>query len=218
MKVFIDLFAGLGGASEAFYRDPTWQVMRIDNNEALLEHTSGLILADITDFDATIAIINNLMPPEVEKIVVWASPPCLEFSNAYSAPRAIASRNDEEFAPSLDCLHAARDIIEELQDSRPITRIFWYIENVKGAIEIFDEEIGQTWRQRIGQFFLWGNFPKIALGDSTIRGLRKPDKRWSPIRSNIKAKVPIEYSQAIMASIDNQSTLTSFFGDAEQDA
>ncbi len=211
MKVFIDLFAGLGGASEAFYQDSTWQVMRIDNNEALLEHTAGLILADITDFEATMAIINNLMPARLDKLVVWASPPCLEFSNAYSAPRAKAARNGEEFAPSLDCLHAAMDIIDQLPCDA------WYIENVKGAIDIFTEEINQTWQQRIGQFFLWGNFPKIALADSTIRGLRKPDKRWSPIRSNIKAKVPIEYSQAILASIDNQSTLTSFFGVAEQE-
>jgi len=210
MKVFIDLFAGLGGASEAFYRDPTWQVMRIDNNEELLEHTPGLILADITDFEATMAIINNLMPADVDKLVVWASPPCLEFSNAYSAPKSIALRRGQEFGPSLDCLHAAMDIIDQLPCDH------WYIENVKGAIEIFNEEINQAWQQHIGQFFLWGNFPKIALADSTIRGLRKPDKRWSPIRSNIKAKVPIEYSQAILASIDNQSTLTSFFGDAEQ--
>ena len=212
MKVFIDLFAGLGGASEAFYRDPTWQVMRIDNNEALLEHTAGLIIADITDFEATMAIINNLMPANVDKLVVWASPPCLEFSNAYSAPAAIAARRGEEFAPSLNCLHAALDIIDQLPCDA------WYIENVKGAIDIFTEEINQTWQQRIGQFFLWGNFPKIALPDSHIRGLRKEDKRWSPIRSNIKAKVPIEYSQAIMASIDNQLTLTSFFGDAEQES
>lgn len=212
MKVFIDLFAGLGGASEAFYRDSTWQVMRIDNNEALLEHTPGLIVADITDFDATMAIIKALMPAEVTKLVVWASPPCLEFSNAYSAPRSKAARNGEEYAPSLACLHAAMDIIDQLPCDA------WYIENVKGAIEIFNEEINQTWQQRIGQFFLWGNFPKIALADSTIRGLRKPDKRWSPIRSNIKAKVPIEYSQAILASIDNQTTLTSFFADDEQDA
>jgi hypothetical protein len=212
MKVFIDLFAGLGGASEGFYRDSTWQVMRIDNNEALLEHTAGLIVADITDFQGTMAIINNLMPANVDKLVVWASPPCLEFSNAYSAPASIAARNGEEFNPSLNCLHAAMDIIDQLPCD------YWYIENVKGAIEIFDEEIGQAWRQRVGQFFLWGNFPKIALADSTIRGLRKEDKRWSPIRSNIKAKVPIEYSQAILASIDNQLTLTSFFEDAEQDA
>lgn len=211
MKVFIDLFAGLGGASEAFYQDPTWQVMRIDNNVDLLEHTAGLILADITDFEATMNIVNNLMPVKVEKLVVWASPPCLEFSNAYSAPKAIAARNGEEYTPSCDLLHAAMDIIKELPCDH------WYIENVKGAIEIFNEEINQAWQQRIGQFFLWGNFPKIALADSTIRGLRKPDKRWSPIRSNIKAKVPIEYSQAILASIDLQSTLTSFFGDAEQE-
>ena len=211
MKVFIDLFAGLGGASEAFYQDSSWQVIRIDNNEALLEHTAGLWICDITDYQATRTMIECHLPMEIEKLVIWASPPCLEFSNAYSAPRPTAQRNGESFEPSMSCVLAALDLINYFQPHH------WYIENVKGAIDYFNEEIGEAYRQRIGQFFLWGNFPKIALADSTIRGLRKPDKRWSPIRSNIKAKVPIEYSQAIMASIDNQSTLTSFFGVVEQE-
>lgn len=210
MKVFIDLFAGLGGASQAFVDDPEWMVFRIDNNDLLLEHVPGLWILDITDFDATKTVIEQHLPMEIEKMVIWASPPCLEFSNAYSAPRPTAQRNGESFEPSMGCVLAALDLINYFEPHH------WIIENVKGAIEYFNEEIGEAYRQRIGQFFLWGNFPLIALKDSNIRGLRKPDKRWSPIRSNIKAKVPIEYSQAILASIENQSSLTSFFSNDEQ--
>ncbi len=201
MKVFIDLFAGLGGASQAFYDSPEWYVIRIDNNEALLEYTKGLCILDISDFEGTKQVIKQLLPRHVEKLVIWASPPCVEFSNAYNAPKGKATRAGEDFSPSLACILAALDLIDYFEPHH------WIIENVKGAIEYFNEEIGHAYRQRIGQFFLWGNFPLIALKDSTHRSLTKPDRRWSPIRPNIKAKIPIEYSQAILTSIDNQTTL-----------
>lgn len=200
MKVFIDLFAGLGGASEAFYHDPSWKVLRIDNNEELLPHCDGLIISDITDYEGTMRIIKALLPATLTKLVVWASPPCLEFSNAYNAPAAEAARAGIPFEPSVDCLHAALDIIEALSPN------FWYIENVKGAIQIFSEEIGMKFRQSLGQFYLWGSFPLIPLpGDN--RKIRKNDSRWSPLRSNIRAKLPFLYSKYLLTSIDHQTTL-----------
>jgi len=35
MKHMLDLFSGLGGASEAMVRDDTWSVLRIENNPLL---------------------------------------------------------------------------------------------------------------------------------------------------------------------------------------
>jgi len=200
MKVMIDLFAGLGGASTAFWNHPDWLVLRIDNNEDLLPYTKGLIMADITDFDAVCAIIDALMPEEVEQLVIWASPPCLEFSNAFSSPRSKAQRAGLDYSPSMDCLFAALDIIEHYSPE-----IFW-IENVRGATKYFEEEIG-TFRQRIGQFFLWGQFPLIALREARHRYLTKPDKRHSPIRANIRAEIPEEISKAVLASIEFQGKL-----------
>ena len=46
MKVFIDLFSGLGGAAAAFDADPSWTTIKIDNNPILAEHNRGLILMD----------------------------------------------------------------------------------------------------------------------------------------------------------------------------
>ena len=34
-NLFIDLFSGLGGASEAFMRSESWDVVRIENNPEL---------------------------------------------------------------------------------------------------------------------------------------------------------------------------------------
>ena len=85
MKVFIDLFCGLGGASEAFRKHPNWKVIAIDNNPILLPHVHGLILADVHDTDNIKSIITALLfehTDEIEQIVVWASPPCTEFSLA----------------------------------------------------------------------------------------------------------------------------------------
>ena len=48
MKIFIDLFCGLGGASSAFV-GTDWRVIRIDNNPDLLEHVKGMWLLDMKD-------------------------------------------------------------------------------------------------------------------------------------------------------------------------
>ena len=50
MKRVLDLYSGLGGFSEAFYQDPTWEVIRIDNNP-LLADVPNTIIADLTKLD-----------------------------------------------------------------------------------------------------------------------------------------------------------------------
>ena len=79
MKFFIDLFCGLGGASEAFVRDPAWKVIRIDNNEELLEHVRGMWLLDMMDWQDVFVCLYAHLPADAE-IFVWASPPCTDFS------------------------------------------------------------------------------------------------------------------------------------------
>ena len=98
MKV-LDLFSGLGGFSEAFLRAGD-EVVRVENNP-LLSEVPNTSIQDVWDVrDRIIEYKRNGQP--IRKIdVVLASPPCLEFSLAYSAPRAVAQRNNEEFEPSL---------------------------------------------------------------------------------------------------------------------
>jgi len=216
MKVFIDLGCGLGGASEAFIQDPKWLVIRIDNNPDLKPLVAGLIVADVTDIPATLGIIQATLTMHGISLddctlVIWASPPCDEFSYAYNSKRSIASRQEEDYEPSLEIMQACKHIIETLLPD------YWYIENVRGAINDFRNDLGE-WTQQVGSFFLWGKHPMIAFKDNETRYLKKLDVRHSEMRAQLRAKVPLEISQAIKDSIDLQRTLTSFCVGDEQDA
>lgn len=208
LKVMIDLFAGLGGASQAFVDDPNWFVIRIDNNPILLEHTEGLILSDIADVDRTMAIIhrrildhrNNVHvtgdPNEMtlEKLVIWASPPCVQYSLANM------NRDPNNFDHTL--LQAALTIIDQMNPNA------WIIENVKGAIESFNEIIGLPWCQSIGPIFLWGQFPILSFKDASSRTHYKMlDKGSRALRPNLRALIPYSVSEAYKLSIECQKTL-----------
>ncbi len=209
-KVFIDLCAGLGGASQAFWDSPEWLVIRIDNNADLLPLTPGLTLLDITDLNEVMTVCSAILAghgldwDKIEKLVVWASPPCQEFSNAYDAigPRRI--RNGEEHVPSFELVDACMAIIARLAPDQ------WYIENVHGAIPYFQCRLGAP-RQKVGSFFLWGRHPLVDFHNPTHRYIKKMDKRHSPMRSQILAKVPMEISQAILDSLVLQTTMDMYF-------
>ncbi len=209
MKIFIDLCAGLGGASEAFVLDPNWLVIRIDNNPELKPLTPGLTIVDVTDVDATLTLIHAICKihgasiKSADKLVVWASPPCDEFSYAYNAKQATAARNGEDYQPDMSIMMACRDIIRTLLPHH------WYIENVRGAINWFTPYLG-PYRQQLASFFVWGDHPIVDFYDANLRKLRKVDIRHSELRAQYRAKVHFEISQAIKDSIDKQSTLTSF--------
>ena len=87
MKVFIDLFSGLGGASAAFDEDPSWQTIKIDNNPELVPLNRGLKLMDLENVDWTIHALTLMLESiadehGIEKVVLWMSPPCNQFSYA----------------------------------------------------------------------------------------------------------------------------------------
>ena len=198
MKLMLDLFSGLGGASEAFVQSPDWEVIRIDNNE-LLADVPFTIMGDLT----------KQHPTRMKPDLIWASPPCTDFSLAYSAPRAVAAREGREFEPDLAPLMAAMEIIADLQ---PIN---WVIENVVGASKIFSEKIGISHRQKVGPFMRWGNFPLLELDDFRHKKDKNPDgsskDRHSsdPLRANVRGMVPIEISQALLEAVETP-TLEDF--------
>jgi len=90
MKKILDLCSGLGGASEAFMRSKNWEVLRIENNPILAEVPQTLVM-DIFELRDLI----EAEPEQWENIVevVWASPPCLDYSTAYDSPRSRHSRH-----------------------------------------------------------------------------------------------------------------------------
>jgi site-specific DNA-cytosine methylase len=95
----LDLCSGLGGASEAFVKDPHWEVVRIENNPKLgiIPHT------EILDVMQWIDWLPALLSEKGRPTVIWASPPCLEFSQAYRAPGPSARREGINFEPDLYC-------------------------------------------------------------------------------------------------------------------
>jgi len=208
MKVFIDLFCGLGGASSAFSAAPGWKVIKIDNNPVLLPHVHGMILADVHEVEQTYTIIERLLfehRHEIEQIVVWASPPCTEFS--------LANQNRPE-EPDMSLLLAALDVMDRVKMMVELVDIefLWAVENVKGAIDYFNETIERPWHQRIGPFFLWGNIPWIDFRDADDKLHKKTglNKGTRALRPNIRAKIPDAVSQALLDSLELQTKLTDF--------
>lgn len=195
-KTFVDLFAGLGGASQAFFEHHEWDVIRIDNQEFLLEHTQGLTICDLSDTERAISMISNLIGSRMadDTLVIWASPPCQQYSFAN------AQRSPDDFDHTL--VEAALEIIEHFRPDA------WIIENVKGAIEDFNEIVGHPWRQRINAFYLWGEFGLLAFKDVADTEHKKLDSKGSRLlRPNMRGKVPYPVSLALLNVFEHQRTL-----------
>lgn len=201
MKVFIDLFSGLGGASQAFDAEADWMTIKIDSNPALIEHNRHLIIHDLEDVPGAIDIIRIMMDgsqENIEKVVIWASPPCQQFSFAN------ASRDPNNF--DLTLLDSSIAIIEYFNPD------CWIIENVHGAKETFTEEIKTAPNQEIGSIVLWGKFPHIPIRTRDSFEHRKLDAKGSrALRPNYRALIPYAISEGLRDSLDKQTDLTSFF-------
>ena len=194
----LDLFAGLGGASEGFLL-LGWEVVRFDNNE-LLKHVPNMVMLDLTKPKIDLGNYG------LEHDLIWASPPCTDFSSAFNAPGPKAARAGQDFEPDLEPLRAAIRIIKELKPK------YWVIENVAGASKIFSRELGvNAPRQIIGPYYLWGNFPYLPT-DLEFEH-REKTKVWeidNPLRANIRGKIPLELSVALVKAITEQKQITEW--------
>jgi hypothetical protein len=200
MKI-VDLFSGLGGASQAFVDDEAWGVLRVENNP-LLGSVEWTRIMDIFEFrDWLLEQKDRYGPFDVD--VVWASPPCTEFSLAFNAPQSIAIREGrlEEYQPYMGYLTVAMEIIEIINPR------YWIIENVRGSIKYFHPLVGKP-HQILGPYYLWGNFPKI-MPDKLPTKLSKDDGPRN-MRANRRAVVPYEISQALKHAIENQQSILDF--------
>jgi hypothetical protein len=200
MRKMIDLYSGLGGASEPFVK-AGWDVMRCENNPTLLEveSTWEFDLTDNLDVDTLIH-----MPYWDDADLIWASPPCLEFSRGYNAPAPTAEREGREFKPDMKPLKSALKIIKEKNPK------WWVIENVAGASKIFSKHMNvKAPTQIIGPYFLWGKFPHISMSWDWKRKKGKTQD-WNigdPLRANKRALVDFEVADNLRKAIETQKKL-----------
>ena len=203
MQTMVDLFSGLGGASEAFLM-AGWHVMRIDNNPLFSDIDSEYFVPSTINADLSKTLLKGV-GGGVD--FLWASPPCYDFSNAHSAPRAIAAREQrlEEYEPDMTLLENTIEMIEEIKPK------YWCIENVVGAIRYFEPYLGKP-NITVGPYVLWGNFPPgiFQMPDGYSKRIAGDAARWSPIRSNHRAKVPLWLSQQMLDAIRYQTQLTEW--------
>ena len=173
--LMLDLCCGLGGASRAM-QERGWDVIRVDINPEF----SPDIVADITTF--------HYIGPKPD--LVWASPPCTEFSK-WSMPASWKCNAGGKKEPDLTLMLAAKRIIEEINPR------WWVVENVKGAVPFLTEHFGPV--QKVsGSRFLWGEFPPVDC-DPGYGKWRLPP---SPDRAAKRSEIPRQLSLALCQAVE----------------
>ena len=202
----LDLFSGFGGFSEAFLEHED-EVLRIENNQLLNEvpNTEMMCVLKLRDMLRLQLAKGNLQTKYLNIDVIVASPPCDEFSLAFSAPQAIASRNGDynEYNPDMSLIEATYDIIEIIKPR------YYIIENVRGSIRHF-KKFGIEPNQILGQtYILYGKFPMIEKKQYKT----KREKDTGPedqLRANKRAIIPYELSLNLRNAILNQKTIFDY--------
>ena len=203
--MMIDLFSGLGGASQAMRKDSKWTVISIDNNLAL-KPFADFECMDIMKTDKLIkhlkALINVI---EHDYLLIWASPPCIDFSTAYSSPKSIANREGVDYIPDFTLVKKTLQIIKAPNPTS------WVIENVSGATQDLKPYLG-SYKQHIGAAFLWGKYPTIVCDEELIQNKKVAGDKYrnSNIRANYRAMIPEQISLGLKEAIEQQRRLTEW--------
>jgi len=137
--------------------------------------------------------------------VILASPPCYEFSLAFSAPQGIASRNGtfEDYSPDMELIEITLEIIDILKPR------YYIIENVRGSIRHF-EKIGLIPNQKFQAWVLYGKFPKFTPPKMKTKREKNIKPHGHPLRANYKALIPFELSDCLRRAIIEQKTIFDF--------
>ncbi len=159
----VELYAGTAGGTAAF-RKAGWRVVTVD----LVRGCRPSIVADVRALPLAAE-----RPPDV----VWASPPCTEFSDANPGrpPR-----------PSLELVVATLEAVRWLRPR------FWVMENVRGAIPWLGIPV-----QKVGPWCLWGYFPPLRVSWAA-QTYRKAPHRTAAAR----AAIPWEVSAALLEAVE----------------
>jgi hypothetical protein len=165
----LDLFAGLKGASSAM-KDRGWKVTTLDIEAGF----NPDIVADISGFSCEDGPLD----------LIWASPPCEEFSRE-SMPWCKTGNE-----PSM---HLVKECYRVIQEAKPR---FWIIENTRGAVKWFRPLLGApAWISN--PIYLWGVFPPIEKMQ-----LKMNKEKLSSTKAAERAKIPYKLSLSIARSIE----------------
>lgn len=143
----VDLFAGLGGFSQAFAESPRWDVTTVEIDPEF----SPDITADV--FDLRPSGFNS------DFDVVLASPPCTEFSPAQNLNGSHEPDGD-----------AVALVYHTLRLIRGLAPPFWFVENPRGRLRSIIGPPRQTvtycqyGEDRMKPTDLWGDHPNSFVG------------------------------------------------------
>jgi site-specific DNA-cytosine methylase len=169
--LMLDLFSGLGGASKAM-KERGWQVITVDIDPKF----NPSIVADIREFH-----YDGDRPD-----LVWASPPCVEFTLTV-LPRSWVKRKPN---PDIALLKEAQRVIAEANPR------YWVIENVRGAVPYFNAILGPV-KKKVGNQYLWGEFPIFDTPP-------KLGKRYGWKTATERAIIPKGISLALCLAIEHE--------------
>lgn len=185
----LDLFSGLGGASQAF-EAAGWEVVTVDINSEF----NPTICCNIEDLWLT-KEFKSWSKGEFD--LIWASPPCVEFYKV-SAPWF------EEYKqqPSLELVECAKAIINILQPK------YWIIENTRLGMPFINKILGKSRHNINGVYYFWGQYPLFEAEVLKNHKVVNDPGHNDPLRSNKRAKIPLEISRALLDVIENQTDLS----------
>lgn len=200
-RLCLDLFAGLGGFSQAFEESGRWRVVQVD----IKERFNPDIRADVLE----------LRPDDLPNAdLVLASPPCKCFSRA----AAWADHFDSSGAPqTAEARESVALVYHTLGLIKAISPRYWFVENPMGskAKQYLGEPTGRVTYCQYGTTYqkptyLWGEHPPMTYrwcsrGDhchehGSLEDER--DERPLPRDPAERAKVPHELSESIRRAVE----------------
>lgn len=177
--VWLDLCSGLGGASQPAL-DRGWKVIRVDIDPRFKPD----IVADVRALP--------LKPFHVD--VLWASPPCIEFTRYDMANKFPSRSHLQRKIPNPELCVAAWHWVRLCKPAN------WVIENVRGSRKFLTPFLGPPFSIVPGHVF-WGKVPTL-LPDTKEHKFRI--KASMKERSAVRGQIPYEIGEAICRAVERR--------------
>lgn len=180
MPSMLDLCCGMGGASRAMV-ERGWRVVRVD--------IDSRVHPDLV-MDVRASALSSVPSWEL----VWASPPCTEFSHhGIGLPSVVARRRE----PDLSIVTACIGLI------RSLGARWWVVENVWASRPWIEPLLGPPVASVPGHLF-WGRLPGLIpqTQPHKHRSGRAGMPSWR--RSLYRSRIPYDISLALAVAVETQ--------------